>query len=312
MAIDFGSHLYPDGTLPEPLADGALGDRLGPLLTDPDRLLAAYEGTGIDRVVLSQPYYMGHGGVESVAAANDTLLEVVTDHEPFFGLAAIPTSAGGDPAAAELERCLERGFVGGALETRTDGVELTDDTLNPVFDVAERARVPLLVHPKLHASLHPDVLSDEWRLNAIFGREAALSESICKVIHEGVLDRHPDLVLVYHHFGGNIAAMLGRVALQLDDGRWPGQERVKTWSAFVDQLRDRIYLDTSGFFGYSAPLRAALTEFPAENILFATDYPFEPRDREELASLVDAVNPVAGEHAEAVRHRNAERLLFES
>lgn len=309
MTIDFGAHLYPAGTLPEPLAEGPLGTLLGPLLTEPERLLSAYEGTGIDRVVLSQPFYMGHGDVETVAAANDALRSVIDEHSAFEGLAAIPVSAGGEPAAREFRRALEAGFVGGALETRTDGIELTDESLGPVFDVAERAGAPVLVHPTLDDSLHPAVLSDEWRLNAIFGREAALSESLSKVIHEGVLDRHPQLTLVYHHFGGNIAAMLGRVHLQLAAGRWPGQERVKPWTAFVQQLRDRIYLDTSGFFGYEAPLRAALAEFPAERILFGTDYPFEPRDGDELSRLVETVDRVAGDDAPAIRSGNAERLF---
>lgn len=309
MTIDFGAHLYPAGTLPEPLAEGPLGALLGPLLTDPERLLSAYEGTGIDRMVLSQPFYMGHGDVDTVAAANNALLAVIDEYPAFEGLAAIPVSAGGEPAAEEFERTLEAGFVGGALETRTDGIELTDEVLEPVFDVAERGGAPVLVHPTLDDSLHPAVLSDEWRLNAIFGREAALSESLSKVIHEGVLDRHPELTLVYHHLGGNIAAMLGRVNLQLAEGRWPGQERVKPWSAFVQQLRDRVYLDTSGFFGYESPLQAALAEVPAERILFGTDYPFEPRDGGELSRLVDTVDRVAGADAPAIRSGNAERLL---
>ncbi len=311
MTIDFGAHLYPAGTLPDALANGQIGDHIGPVLTDADRLLANYAETDIDRVILSQPYYMGHGDAEAVRTANDRLLEVVSDHALLDALAAIPVSAGGETAKAELMRCLDAGFVGGALETRTDGIELTAERLEPVFAVAERYDVPLLVHPELHDSLHPDVLSDEWRLNAIFGREAALSESICKVIHDGVLDRHPELTLVYHHFGGNIAAMLGRLNLQLDPGRWPGQERVKEWEPFVDQLRNRIYLDTSGFFGYEAPLQAALAEFPVENLLFGTDYPFEPRDGAELARLEESVQPVAGDDAPAIRHENAAQLVAE-
>lgn len=309
MAIDFGAHLFPLDTFPEPIDDGPVRDILGPMLHDPDLLLQTYQAAGISHAALSQPYYMGHEDAQAVATANDALLDIVDEYEAFYGLAAIPVSAGGDAAAREFERALDAGYNGGALETKTNGVELTDDSLQPVFDVAEERDAPILVHPKLHQSLHPDALSDDWRLNAIFGREAALSESISKVIHEGVLDRHPDLDLVYHHLGGNVASMLGRIHLQLDDGRWPGQDRVKSYESFVAQLRDRIYLDTSGFFGYDAPLRTTLEEFPASNVLFATDYPFEPRDDAELASFVDSVEEVADADAEAILHDNAERLL---
>lgn len=309
MTIDFGAHLFPHETFPKPIDNGPMRDVIGPLLDDPELLLETYAEGSITHAVLSQPYYMGHDDVEAVVAANDALLDIVRAHEEFFGLAAIPVSAGGTEAATEFKRALDAGYHGGALETKTNGIELTDESLEPVFDVAEKNNAPILVHPKLHQSLHPDALSDEWRLNAIFGREAALSESISKVIHEGVLDRHLDLNLVYHHFGGNIASMLGRVHLQLDKGRWPGQNRVKPFSEFLDQLHNRIYVDTSGFFGYKAPLRTTLEEFPVSNVLFGTDYPFEPRNEGELGELVDTVEAVAPDDSASILHENAQRLL---
>jgi predicted TIM-barrel fold metal-dependent hydrolase len=284
MTVDFGGHLFPESVYPEPIRASPMSDLLGPRLSDPDHVARLYEAAGIDSVVLSQPFYMGSSD-PAVPEANDALLDVVEAYDQFYGLAAIPVAAGGQEAAAEFERALEAGYHGGALETKTEGVELTDDSLEPVFDVAERHGAPILVHPKLHESLHPEALDDTYLLNAIFGREAALSESICKVIHEGVLDRHPDLDLVYHHLGGNIASMLGRVHLQLDEGRWPGQESVTDYDEFKRQLEARIYVDTSGFFGYERPLRATFEELPVSQVLFGTDYPFEPRDEEELAAL---------------------------
>lgn len=284
MTVDFGGHLFPESVFPEPIRAGPMSDLLGPRLSDPDRVAELYDAAGIDSVVLSQPFYMGSSD-PAVPEANDALLDVVEAYDQFYGLAAIPVAAGGAEAAAEFERSLEAGYHGGALETKTEGVELTDESLEPVFDVAEAHGAPILVHPKLHESLHPEALDDTYLLNAIFGREAALSESICKVIHEGVLDRHPDLNLVYHHLGGNIASMLGRVHLQLDAGRWPGQGAVTDYDEFKRQLEERIYVDTSGFFGYERPLRATFEELPVSQVLFGTDYPFEPRDEAELASL---------------------------
>lgn len=302
MTVDFGGHLYPESVFPEPIRDGPLGELLGRRLTDPEHVASLYEAAGIDTVVLSQPFYMGESDSETVATANDALLEVVDAYDQFYGLAAVPVAAGGEAAAAEFERALEAGYNGGAVETKTEGIELTDAVLEPVFEVAEKYDAPLLVHPKLHESLHSDVLDDTYLLNAIFGREAALSESICKVIHQGVLDRHPDLNLVYHHLGGNIASMLGRVHLQLDEGRWPGQDAVLSYDEFKRVLEDRIYLDTSGFFGYERPLRSTLEEFPVSQVIFGTDYPFEPRDEAELADLAASVERTTS-------RRDTERIL---
>lgn len=310
MVIDFGAHLYPESVLPEPIDGSPLAERLGPLLWDPEELLELYDRAGIDAAVLSQPFYMGLADEDRVRTANDELLTVIESEARFYGLAAIPTAAGGEASAAEFERALDAGYHGGALETETDGIELTDPELAPVFEVADSTGAPLLVHPKLDQSLHPDALDDDYRLNAIFGREAALAASLSKVIHDGVLDRYPNLQLVYHHLGGNLPAMLGRVHLQLDPGRWPGQEGLKPFPEFRAQLEDRVSIDTSGFFGYDGPVRAALEALPPSNVLLGTDYPFEPRDASELRRMTSAVKRVQSETtAERVLAGNARELL---
>lgn len=289
--FDFGAHLHPERVLPAVFEK--FEPYLGPHHTDVAEYARWCEQAGIDGAALSQPYYMGHDDGETTATANDALLAEIDDYDQFHGLAAIPTAAGGETAAMELERCLDEGYSGGALATKSDGIELNDPEVESVLEVAASRNAPLLVHPKLNESLHPEVLDDSYRLNAIFGREAALSESIFKVVHDGVLDRYPDLDLVFHHLGGNIAAMLGRIHLQLDPGRWPGQENLKGYEAFKTQLEERIYLDTSGFFGYPAPVRIALEELSSAQLLFGTDAPYEPRTPEEARRFADAVAGLA-------------------
>ena len=291
--VDFGGHIVLPDHVPEFIEP--LDEIVGPVHNDPDMVAEYYADAGIDRVVLSQPPWMGRPDVEGVRASNDALREVVDDYDQFYSLAALPTAAGGDVAAEEFERCLEDGFNGGTIETESGGIELDDEEVEPIFDVAEKHGAPLLVHPKIDDSLHPEVLDDTYRLNAIFGREAALSESIFRVIHKGILDERPDLDLVFHHLGGNIAGMLGRAHLHLDMGRWPGQESIKPWEAFKAQLEERVYVDTSGFWGYHTPMRAAHEEFPSSQLLFGTDFPYEPRDADELARHATSVLDVASD-----------------
>lgn len=309
MTIDFGGHFYPPDVFPEPLSGSPIQSVLGDTLDDITVLENRYEAAGIEEVVLSQPYYMGIDDPTAARRANDALYDLIDGRDGVYALAALPVSAGGAAAAEEFERALDRGYNGAAIETKTNGVELVDDELEAVFDVAERRGAPILVHPKLDESLHPDVLSDAYLLNATFGREAALMESISKVIHQGVLDRHPDLNLVYHHLGGNIASMIGRIHLQLDDGRWPGQERTKAYEEFSRQLCERIYLDTSGFFGYQQPVETALEVFSPDHLLFGSDYPFEPRSADELTSFCDTIDDVASSDSNTILQENAENLL---
>lgn len=310
--VDFGAHLYPERAFPdfEQIVGSAIYDQIGAVFTEPDRSLQQLHAGGVDRAVFSMPYCVSVEDLDRVRQANDALRDLTREYEECYGLAALPVAAGGEVAAEEFERCLEDGLQGGVVETRTNGVELVDEELESVFDIAERTGAPLFVHPKIHDSLHPEVLDDQYRLNAIFGREVSLAESICKVIHEGVLDRYPDLNLVYHHQGGNVAAMMDRLHLQLDDGRWPNQDHVKSYEEFEAQLRERIYVDTSGFFGHAPALRRTLEVFPSTQVLFGTDHPAEARTKEEFRDVVDRTQEVCEEKgAEVVLGRNALNLM---
>lgn len=310
--VDFGAHYHP--TNPEPFepyhdfideADGT------PICSDSAAVLKRYNETGIDYAVLSQPYYMGHGDTDRVAGANDELLELIEENESLLGLAAIPTAAGGDAAASEFRRCLDNGYNGGAVETTSDGIDLLDEELQPVFEVANETGAPILVHPKLHDSLGEGVLDDTWRLNAIFGREVALASTICKLIHEGIYDEYPNLSLVFHHSGGNIASMVSRIRLQLDEGRWPGLDDLKSYREFESQLTSRVYIDSSGYFGDRAPFSSALDVFPASNVLLGTDFPYETRAAETFDRFIESFESECSDSdVEKILGRNAFDLLI--
>jgi len=307
--IDFGAHMHPEAVISDRRKNRPFAELTGDLEWNPETRVEWMADSDVDEAVLSAPDPMGTADHEMARRSNDALLEVVREYDCFYGLASLPVAAGGETAAEEFERCLDAGFHGGALETKTDGIELVDEEVEPVLEVADRTGAPVMVHPKIDESLHPEAL-DSHRLNAIFGREVGLAESISKVIHNGILDRYPDLDLVYHHTGGNIAGMMGRIHLELDEGRWPEGDthvyldeeheggRVKYFSEFKEQLEDRIFIDTSGFFGYHEPLRASLEELPATQILFGTDAPYEPRTPEELDDMVETVRDLAPRQTE--------------
>lgn len=309
--IDFAAHCHPDDPPENEFVHGFVERDLGaPVWRDMDAIVTTYAEAGLDGAVLSQPYYLGHADLDRVEAANDSLLAAVEGYENLFTLASIPTAAGGAVAAAEFERCLESGFNGGALETKTDGVELHHEAVEPILEVGDQTGAPILVHPKLFDSLHPDALDDTWMLNAVFGRDVALAGSICKVVHTGVLDRYPNLNLVFHHTGGNIASSLGRLHSQLE--KFPPDVwseapdgTIKSYDAFKRQLEERIFVDTSGYYGYDTVLRSALSAFPTSQLLLGTDFPFETRFPDEFDQFVSSVE---GEASEA----DADRILGEN
>jgi predicted TIM-barrel fold metal-dependent hydrolase len=318
--IDFGAHIHPDDPPENEFFHGFIERDLGePVYRDLEAYTRRYEAAGLDGAALSQPYYMGQEDVDRVRHANDVLLEGIEGRENYHGLASIPTAAGGEAAAAEFERCLDRGMDGGAVETRSGGIELHHEEAEPILEVADRTGVPVLVHPKLHDSVAPDAFDDTWLLNATWGREAALATSIAKVIHTGVLDRYPNLNLVYHHTGGNVAGMLGRHHNQLEKfspREWAQakgeslEAPVKSFDAFQRQLEERIFVDTAGYYGYHNVLRSALMQFPTSQLLFGTDFPFETRTREDFEDMISVVEREAGTpDAERILGANALDLL---
>lgn len=292
--IDFGAHFYPEDVDEADRAGSRQDQHVGVRrIHDAGTQAAEMRASRVDAMVVSNSNYLGHGDADRTATANDALFEHVSASEEFYGLAGIPTGAGGEAAAAEFERCIEMGFHGAGLdETR---VELTDEEMEPVLEVADRTGAPILVHI-------PELPTVDYRLNATYGREFALQKSITRAVHDGIYDRYPNATLVWHHLGGNIASMLGRTHLQTDAGRWPDQDDMKSYEEFKADLEANVYVDTSGFFGYSAPVRVALEEFPSTQLLFGSDYPWEPRDPEELDGLVNTV-------LESGTAADAERIL---
>lgn len=289
--VDFGAHFHTD----PPDAFDELHDIIGPIATDANAYAEWFDQGGYDAAVLSQPYFLGHDDIELTAEANDELRLIVDDFNEFYGLAAIPTAAGGEAAAAEFERCLEAGYHGGALAALPNGIELTDDELDPVFEVADRTGAPIQVHPTSNARLSTDLFEREHQHNIAIAREAVLCKSISAVVHDGVLDRYPDLNLVYHHLGGNVGAMMGRLHLRLDPGRWSKSSESKPFEEFKAQLESRIFVDTSGYFTYESSIQAALEELSPSQVLLGTDAPFEPRTGEELQRFVDIVDGLTDE-----------------
>lgn len=309
--IDFGAHFCPSSPPDDKDGHQFIKEQQGAALyADIEALRNRYAEAGVDGVTLSREDVIGSDDVEKVRRENDAMLEIAQKHDDIYTLAAIPTGAGSDQAAAELRRCLQSGHHGGVIRTESNGIELHHVEVESIFEVASQFEAPLMVHPKVHDSLHPEVLNDEWRLNAIFGREVAVCESIFKVVHSGVLDRFPDLDLVFHHLGGNIASMIGRIRGELDERDWPDTEQLKPYTEFRTQLERRVMLDTAGFYGDPAAFRATFNVFSPSNILFGSDFPYETRTAEDFRNIISTIQECCTEsETRDVLGRNARSLL---
>lgn len=243
-----------------------------------DLRLADMDAAGIDMQVLSHAPPGGQRleAATAVAAArdvNDVLASIIASApNRFAGFATLPQ---GEPAAAadELQRCVEvLGFKGAMLFGLTGGKFLDEPEFWPIFERAERLKVPVYLHPSMpnpavrdiyystYEKSHPALIGAAWG----FGVETGTLG--IRMILSGVFQKYPDLQIILGHQGEGITFQLARIDEALSR---PGNAP----SDFAATFRNNFHITTSGFFSDSA-LRCCIEELGTERILFAVDWPF--------------------------------------
>jgi uncharacterized protein len=119
------------------------------LLATADELVAALEE--VDSRALVFPLAEPDGYREP----NDRMLSLADEHPD--RLRALCRLDPADGALQEAQRCLEAGAVGLKLHPRGEGFEISDERLDPVFELADERRLPIMVHAGVG---DPDVATD--------------------------------------------------------------------------------------------------------------------------------------------------------
>ncbi len=202
--------------------------------------------------------------------SNDLLHEAVRQYpERFAGFATLPTP---DPRAAadELERCVTRlGLKGAMIMGLSRGHFLDEPQFWPIFERAAALDVPLYFHP---AWPHPAVV-DVYMKSYPSLTGAALGFTIetmtqgIRLIVSGVLDKYPALRIILGHLGEALPFLNWRNNAALS--HFVGIPR-----SFSDYLRHHFWVTTSGAFQHSA-LICTIAELGIERVLFSVDWPFQ-------------------------------------
>jgi predicted TIM-barrel fold metal-dependent hydrolase len=163
----------------------------------------------------------------------------------------------------EVERAVsELGLKGVTISSQMNGLSLDAKEFFPFYDLMSRLRVPIFVHPALGPKGYE--LMKDYMLPVILTREFDLGVAVTRLIAGGVLERYPDLKLVFAHLGGGLAGYKERVSRS--------SYRFKLPKSFDDYF-DRLYFDMAGFEGSMIALRCALEVIKPDRLVFATDYP---------------------------------------
>jgi 2,3-dihydroxybenzoate decarboxylase len=214
-------------TIPEALANNdpgkfvasGTGDRLTRELLDiHDMRIRQMDENGVDFMVLSF-VSAGCQGIsdpskaEALATiANDKLEEEVMKNPTRFAAFAAVSMHDPGQAAEELTRCMtkKRGFVGVLLNdfqsSGPDGNTMLffdQPEYDPFWKAANDLKAPVYLHPRISSNLIHDQMWKErsWLDFSALGYADRLNMHILGIITNGVLDRFPDVKLIFGHMG---------------------------------------------------------------------------------------------------------------
>ena len=200
--------------------------------------------------------------------------------EAFRSIAAVPLRDG-DRAARELEYAVKTlGMLGVMLPSDPADVDVADPVLEPFWAAAEALDVPVMLHGASHSKwpqVGPSFLAFSM------GRTLDTTILAAKLIHSGLMDRHPNLKLILCHGGGSLPFLIGR----LDVAYRLGMEKMADLNrGGPEEYMPMLYYDTVTVNRRS--LKLLLDLAGPEHVLLGTDWVWAAMS----GGLMDAVGTI--------------------
>jgi predicted TIM-barrel fold metal-dependent hydrolase len=252
--------------------------------------------------------------------ANDSMAEIVAKHADRFPafIASMPMN-NVDAAVREIDRAVtDLKAAGIQIFTNVNGKALDDPELAPIFERMAALDRPIWLHPTRTAAFadYATEPKSKFELWWTFGWPYETSVAMARILFAGYFDRLPNLRVITHHMGGMIPYFAGRIGPGLD------QLGVRTddedLTVYLKRLQKRpydyfkmFYADTA-LFGAQHAMECGLKFFGADQVVFASDFPFDPEkgtfNIRETIKDVDNL-PIADAERKKIYEGNARRLL---
>ena len=238
---------------------------------DPKLKLKDMDAAGIDVSMVSTNIpgperLLPELGIEGSRIINDYIAELCTKYPGrFYGLASLPLQD--VPAAInELKRAVHdldlRGII---LYSHINGKPVDSPEFEPLYEQAEKLRIPLVLHPTVPT--WGDVIK-QYSMIPMIGLMIDTSIAMLRIILSGILERHPDLLIVHPHCGGVLPYLMPRVEDQTEvKGR--GRENIK---ASPGEYYRKVYMDLVS--PSALAMQYAYDFSDADHLLFGSDHPW--------------------------------------
>jgi predicted TIM-barrel fold metal-dependent hydrolase len=257
---------------------------------------------------------------ELAQIANDGMAEYVAKYpDRFPGFIASLSLSNPDAALTELERAIkDLKAVGVQFFSNVKGAPLDLPEFEPLFAKMVDFDLPIWIHPARAANF-PDYLTEKkskYEIWWTFGWPYETSVAMARIVFAGYFDKYPSLKIITHHLGGMIPYFEGRVG--------PGWDQLgsrtsdEDYTVILKQLKKRpldyfkMFYADSAVFGSVAATKCGLAFFGADNVLFASDSPFDPEKGpgyiRETIKLIEAL-PLSDSDRQKIFEANAKRLL---
>lgn len=244
---------------------------LNPDVYDPKRKIEDMDRAGIDVSVLSvnipgpellQPEL----GIEGAKVCNDYVAELCESYpERFVGVATLPLQDMSE-AMDEFDRAINTlGLRGVILFSHVNGKPVDSKEFEPLYERAEQQRIPLVLHPTIPT--WSDVIK-EYSMIPMLGLMVDTSIAMLRLLLSGMLERHPDLLIVHPHCGGVLPYLMPRIVEQTEvKGR--GRDHITKSPA---EYYRNVYMD---IVSPSTLAMHYVYDFSdADHLIFGSDHPW--------------------------------------
>ena len=257
---------------------------------------------------------------ELAQIANDGMAEYVAKYpDRFPGFIASLSLSDPDAALTELDRAIkDLKAVGVQFFSNVKGAPLDLPEFEPLFARMAEIDLPIWIHPARAANF-PDYLTEKkskYEIWWTFGWPYETSVAMARIVFAGYFDKYPNLKIISHHLGAMIPYFEGRVG--------PGWDQLgsrtsdEDYTVILEQLKKRpldyfkMFYADSAVFGSVAATKCGLEFFGADNVLFASDSPFDPEKgpgyiRETIKVIAEL--PISDTDKQKIFEGNAKRLL---
>jgi predicted TIM-barrel fold metal-dependent hydrolase len=257
---------------------------------------------------------------ELAKIANDGMAEYVDKYpDRFPGFVASMPMNNPDACLKEIDRAIdELNAVGIQFFTNVNGAPLDLPELKPLFAKMHEVDLPIWIHPARGANIpdYPTEDRSKYEIWFVFGWPYETSVAVARLVFGYYFDEFPNLKIITHHMGGMIPFFEGRVGTSWD--QLGSRTSDEDYTVILKNLKKphleyfkQIYADTA-LFGAVAGTKCGLEFFGVDQIVFASDCPFDPEKGpmyiRETIKIIENL-PISDEDRYKIFEGNARKLM---